>query len=45
MEVKVFWTEFAINQLEQIFDYYKYTASIKVSKKIVSGIIDRTVLL
>ena len=45
MEVKVFWTEFAINQLEQIFDYFKYTASIKVSKKIISGIIDSTVLL
>ncbi|MFZ4740221.1 MAG: type II toxin-antitoxin system RelE/ParE family toxin [Bacteroidales bacterium] len=45
MEVKVFWTEFAINQLEQIFDYYKYTESLKVSKKIISGIIDSTILL
>ena len=45
MEVKVFWTEFAINQLDQIFDYYKYTASLKVSKKIISGIIERTVML
>ncbi len=45
MEVRVFWTEFAINQLDQIFDYYKYTASLKVSKKIISGIVESTVML
>ena len=45
MEVKVLWSDYAINELEQIFDYYKYNASLKVSKKIVSQIIDRTLLL
>ena len=46
MEVKkIFWTEFAINQLEQIFDYYKYKASIKVAKKISQQIVDRTINL
>ena len=46
MEVKkIFWTEFAINQLEQIFDYYKYKASIKVAKKIAQQIVDRTIHL
>jgi plasmid stabilization system protein ParE len=46
MEVKkIFWTEFAINQLEQIFDYYKYKASIKVAKKITQQIVDATIHL
>jgi plasmid stabilization system protein ParE len=46
MEVKrIFWTEFATNQLEQVFDYYKYKAGIKVAKKIVLQIVDRTILL
>ncbi len=45
MEIKIQWTENAINLLEQIFDYYKYNASLKVSKKIISKIIDRTLLL
>lgn len=46
MEVKkIFWTEFAINQLEQIFDYYKYKASIKVAKKIAHQIVNSTIYL
>jgi plasmid stabilization system protein ParE len=45
MEVKIFWTEFATNQLEQIYDFYKFTASLNVAKKIVSKIVDRTILL
>ena len=45
MEVKILWTEFAINQLEQIFDFYKYKASINVARKIIAQIVDRTMLL
>jgi plasmid stabilization system protein ParE len=45
MEVKIFWTEFATNQLEQIFDYYKYKATLDVAMKIVSNIVERTILL
>jgi plasmid stabilization system protein ParE len=45
MEVKIFWTEFAINQLEQIFDFYKYKENIIVAKKIITQIIDSTTLL
>lgn len=45
MEVRIFWTEFASNQLLQIFDFYKYRANIDIGKKIVSQIVDRTVLL
>jgi plasmid stabilization system protein ParE len=45
MELKVFWTEIAVEQLENIFDYYKYKASIKVSQRIVNKIIERTIQL
>ena len=45
MGLKVIWTDYALNQLEQIFDFFKYTASINVSKKIVAQIIDKTLLL
>ncbi|MFZ4400763.1 MAG: type II toxin-antitoxin system RelE/ParE family toxin [Bacteroidales bacterium] len=42
MEIKVFWSELALSQLEQIFDYYKYKANPAIAKKIVLEIIDRT---
>ncbi len=45
MEIKILWSEFALNQLEQIFDYYKYKTNINLAKEIVSKIIDRTILL
>lgn len=46
MEVKkVLWTNIATNQLEQIFDYYKYKASLKVAKKITQQIVNRTIHL
>lgn len=45
MEVKILWTELAINQLEQIFDFYKYNANTEVARKIVSQIVDKTILL
>ena len=45
MEVRIFWTEFATNQLEQIFDFYKYKASIATARKIVTQIVDRAMLL
>ncbi len=32
MEIKVFWTETALNNLEDIFEYYKYKASVKIAK-------------
>ena len=45
MEIKVFWSELALSQLEQIFDYYKYKTSTTIAKKIVTEIVDRTIQL
>jgi toxin ParE1/3/4 len=45
MELKVFWTETAIEQLENIFDYYKFKASVKTAQNIVTRLVDRTIQL
>jgi plasmid stabilization system protein ParE len=45
MEIKVFWTQTALNNLEDIFEYYKYKASPQIAKKIVRKIAEATILL
>jgi plasmid stabilization system protein ParE len=45
MELKVFWTETALNQLRDIFDYYKVKDSHKVARNIVRKIVNRTIQL
>lgn len=42
MELTVFWTQFARNKLDDIFDHYKHKASIKIARKLVDSIIDHT---
>ena len=42
MEIKVLWTETALNNLEDIFEYYKYKASIRVAKRLVKGLVKST---
>jgi plasmid stabilization system protein ParE len=45
MELRVFWTDTARFQLEDVFNYYKDKASLKVARKLVKQIIDRTIQL
>ena len=45
MELRVFWTDTARFQLEDLFNYYKDKASLKVARKLVKQIIDRTIQL
>ena len=46
MEImKVFWTNTARNQLEDIFEYYKENAGLKFSKELILKLIDRTIQL
>lgn len=45
MELRVFWTDTARFQLEDIFNYYKEKAGIRVAGKLVKQIIDRTIQL
>ncbi|HOB85964.1 MAG TPA: type II toxin-antitoxin system RelE/ParE family toxin [Bacteroidales bacterium] len=45
MEVKVLWSDTSLTQLQDIFDYYSIRASIAVAKKIIKGIVNRSILL
>ena len=38
MELVVYWTDFSIKELKNIFDYYKENASLNVAKTLVIGI-------
>lgn len=43
MNLTVFWTRFAENKIDDIYEYYKIKAGNSVSQKLVNGIIDRTI--
>ncbi len=45
MELRVFWTDTARFQLEDIFNYYKDKASLRVARKLVKQLIERTIQL
>ncbi|MEQ6120962.1 type II toxin-antitoxin system RelE/ParE family toxin [Reichenbachiella sp. MALMAid0571] len=40
MKLKVIWSEFAETQLDEIYEYYKKKASLRVAKKIMKGIVN-----
>ena len=42
---KILWTDFAINQLKDIFDYLLVKASPGIAQKQVQKIIDATIIL
>ena len=43
--MRLFWTDTALGQLEDIFDYHKLTVSLSTARKISASIVDKTVLL
>ena len=45
MEVKVLWSDTSLVQLQEIFDYYSFKASHSVARKIVKGIVKKSILL
>jgi plasmid stabilization system protein ParE len=45
MGLKVFWTDTAKYQIEEIFDYYKHKASLSIAQKLVKQIANRTIKL
>ena len=42
---KILWTDFAINQLKDIFDYHLIKASSNIAQKLIQKIIDATIIL
>ncbi len=45
MELEVYWTQFAQDKLDDIYDYYEIKASRSIAKRLVTGIIDQTIEL
>lgn len=45
MGVRVLWTDSALSQLEDIYDYYKIKASPRIAKKLVKTLIEETIVL
>lgn len=43
MELKIFWSQLAEDKLMDIFQYYKLKAGVKIAKKIVNEIVDKTI--
>ena len=43
MALTVYWTQFAENKLEDIFSYYENKAGLRVAKKLVFEIVDKTI--
>ena len=45
MAITVIWTQFALDKLQDIHDHYAYKAGARIAKNLISGIVDRTLLL
>lgn len=45
MEVKVLWSDSALSQLEEIYDYYKTEASPRIAKNLIKSLVTETLLL
>ena len=43
MELAVYWTRFAENKLGDIYDYYESKAGTRIARKLIAGIIDKTI--
>jgi len=40
MALKIYWTDFAKSELQNIFGYYKQNAGVKATQKIIAGIVE-----
>lgn len=45
MELKIYWTDFSKKELQNIFEYYKKNATLKVAKRLTTGIAKVTLKL
>lgn len=45
MEIKILWSDTALSQLEDIFDYHKTNASHTIAKRLVRSIIEKSIIL
>ncbi|MDP3643624.1 MAG: type II toxin-antitoxin system RelE/ParE family toxin [Bacteroidota bacterium] len=45
MEIKILWSDSALAQLEEIFDYHKTKASSAIARNLVKSIIQKALIL
>jgi len=45
MELAVYWSRFAENKLYDIYNYYESKAGTRIARKLIAGIIDKTIVL
>lgn len=45
MEFNVIWSHFAEEQIDDIFEYYKLEANLRIAKKIIASLISATEIL
>ncbi len=45
MALTVYWTQFAVNKLDDIFNYYRSKADAPIARKLITGIVDKTIEL
>ena len=45
MGIVVLWSDSAIDELQEIYDYFKLKANKKIADKISNAIIDKTIML
>ena len=43
MELEVYWLQLAESKLEDIYGYYSLKAGKRIARKLVSGIVDKTI--
>lgn len=45
MEIRIYWTDFAKNELKKIFDYYRVKVNARLARKITTQIVLDTDIL
>lgn len=45
MGLKIFWTDFSLKELENIYEYHRENAEIRIAKKLVDGLYKETLKL
>ena len=45
MGLTIYWTQFAQNKLEDIFEYYKFKTGIRVAQVLIDGIVNSSLTL
>lgn len=45
MELALFWTDFSLKELENIYEYHRENAGFLIAKKLINGIYNETLKL